>query len=123
MKFCDRHVGKVRAMCCDLGLEARISRDEEHLRERLAKRDPYDIDPLYQSLLALRIMATAIAGRNNLHCALVSCPLCVWIVESTRADWLNKVATATRDLVNRRDAEKLADQQRTLEAEEAYRSL
>jgi hypothetical protein len=123
VRFCEKHVARVRGMCCELGLESRISRDEAHLRERLANRDTFDIDPLYHALLALRILAVAVAERNNVHAKLMGCPLCVWAVEATQHDWMNKAATSVRDLVNRRDAEKRADQERTVQAEEAYRSL
>jgi hypothetical protein len=123
VRFCDPHIGTVRSMCCDLGIESRISRDEAHLRERLARRDPYDIDPLHQSLVAIRGLAEAIMRRNVTGAKVLGCPLCIWRDEAIRAGWIDNIAKSVRDLVNRRDAEKLADQERTVKAEEDYRSL
>lgn len=123
MKFCDPHIARMRAVCCDLGLEARISRDAAHLTERLAKRNPYDIDPLHHALLSLRMLANRVVAHNHLNPELIGCPICLFHEEALRAGWIDNVAKALDAFVKRKDAEKLADIERTRIAEEDYRSL
>lgn len=123
MRFCDPHVARLRSVCCDLGFEDRISRDEAHLRERLAKRNPYDIDPLHHALLSLRMLANRVAMHNHFNPALIDCPLCLFHEEALRAGWIEETGRALAVFIKRKDAEKLADIERTRQVEADYRSL
>jgi len=121
MRFCEHHEGRMRALCCDLGLEHTISRDAAHLAARKARNDPYDLDALDLTRRALMALAAVIVSKNDLDAHRVGCPLCLFVTESIRMDWMGNVARRVRERVRDAAAQKQADIERNRELERAQR--
>jgi hypothetical protein len=121
MRFCEHHEGRMRALCCDLGLESTLSRDEAHLAARKARHDPYDLDALDMTRRALMALAVQIVRRNDIDAHMVGCPLCFFVTEAIRMDWMGNVARRVRERVREAEKQRQADIERNREIERAQR--
>jgi hypothetical protein len=122
MRICEHHERRMRSICCDLGLQFRISRDAAHLAARRARNDRFDVDPLDLMQRSIMGLGAAVVRNNGIDPAFVGCPLCFFNEEAMRAGWVDNVAKAVQEKITGLESERRADQERNRELEEAVRS-
>jgi hypothetical protein len=117
VRVCGLHELRMRNAIKERGLWERVSVTPRHLAERLKRRDTFDIDPLMLLHNMVFGKAKHTAAMNGVE-LVRQCPVCYFGVEH----WIDEAAAAVAVRLARLDEEKLADQQRNRELEEAARS-
>lgn len=121
--ICNHHERQLRALCCDLGLEAHISLSPEILAVRRARNDPTDIDPLDLAKRAVQALASVICRENRTDMRIIGCPLCFFASEARSNDWTGNIARTIATRVRKAQQQKLDEIERNRQLEADARSL
>lgn len=122
LRICEPHRRRVMAAIHDVGLTARVSLSDDHLAQRVARNDQYDIDPLHRVSQALVQLAATICQHNGVNWRHIGCPCCYFADESRERDWIGNSVRAVSELIERKDREAQAERERNAELEAAARS-
>jgi hypothetical protein len=114
--FCEPHLVGMKGAIKAAGLWERVSKTPADLEARIAKRNPYDPDPLalLQNMLMGKCRHTAAMNGAQLW---DQCPICYFDVSG----WIDEAAAAVKTRLVTLDEDRQADIERSHEIERAQR--
>lgn len=118
VRFCGHHCAKMKTAIQDVGLWPRVSATPQALQARLARFDPYDVDPMMLLHNMLMGKARHTAALNDVTLT-DRCPICFFDVGL----WIDEAAAAVKARLEQLDREKLDDQAHQEKLAEDARSL